>query len=289
VANLCWCDGTGIPFASYRFKKSVGGGYRYDHYCACPAGQDAKRATLGAEAAAADDEREQRWQHRVTQQLAHAGVPPRFQWMSFDSYPLTARTQAVHRAIWYWSNTAYLTPDDNDGGDGLPGLLLGGPCGVGKTGLAVALLRECCLSDGPDANICFVSVPTLLDQLRRGYGRHGRDAEVDDPMEAVQAADLLVLDDFGAERATDWATERLYLLINARHSQDNAGQRTILTTNLSPAAIADQHGERIAWPLIEMCWTVTLDGPNLRDRAARAAPARDLVAQAERIAQAADR
>jgi DNA replication protein DnaC len=73
-------------------------------------------------------------------------------------------------------------------------------------------------------------VPSLLDGLR-AWIAHPEDK---DPLWRYIRADLLVLDDLGRERVTDWATERLYVLVNARYGELRP---TIATTNLRPSEL----------------------------------------------------
>ena len=84
-------------------------------------------------------------------------------------------------------------------------------------------------------------------------------------MERYLAADVLILDDLGAERLTEWAAERLYMLIGQRHDEERT---TVFTSNLSLEDVAAKLGERTTWRILEMCGAdniVEVKGPNLRD------------------------
>jgi DNA replication protein DnaC len=131
-------------------------------------------------------------------------------------------------------------------------LVLTGPVGTGKTYAACAAVRPL-VEQG--ATLAFWPVVRLLDQLRPG-----RD---DDPYPAAVAADLLVLDDLGAERATDWTAERLYALVNDRWL---AERPTIVTTNLAPPQLTAAVGERLASRLLGGATTALLSGPDRRMR-----------------------
>ena len=72
--------------------------------------------------------------------------------------------------------------------------------GVGKTHLAVAVMNE--LISRKRVPALFVTVPELLDNMRGAYNDPGRD--IDEWMDSVKNAELLLLDDLGAERANDW-------------------------------------------------------------------------------------
>jgi DNA replication protein DnaC len=85
----------------------------------------------------------------------------------------------------------------------------------------------------------------------------------------VLDADLLVLDDLGAEKTSEWVQETLGLVVNTRY---NERRPTIFTTNLRNSGDRDdllsmtvQLGERTRSRLLEMCHDVEMDGPDVRD------------------------
>ncbi|WP_322819367.1 ATP-binding protein [Tepidiforma sp.] len=105
-------------------------------------------------------------------------------------------------------------------------LVLQGPNGCGKTHLASAIANRA-LQDGH--SVFFAVVPDLLDHLRASFAP-GRETPYDELFERVRNADLLVLDDFGAQATTPWAQEKLYQVVNYRHV---AGLPTVVTTDRS--------------------------------------------------------
>jgi DNA replication protein DnaC len=80
---------------------------------------------------------------------------------------------------------------------------------------------------------------------------------------ACKAVDVLALDDLGADRATGWAQDRLYEILNHRY---NERRRTILTTNLGPDEMEQHVGDRVLARIDGMAWMYTIVGPNLRER-----------------------
>ena len=94
-------------------------------------------------------------------------------------------------------------------------LYIGGPTGVGKTHLSVAIVSER-LRIGDDA--LFHSVPTMLDELRKTYSREGKSGDgFYTFFNRLKDADLLVLDDLGSGSITEWSEEKLYQLITHRY------------------------------------------------------------------------
>lgn len=120
---------------------------------------------------------------------------------------------------------------------GPPFLVIEGPPGVGKTHIAVATLRR--FAEAGRRGCRFVAVPQLLERLKTGYGTDSTDNEVD----VLGSGELLVLDDIGASRLTDWSVDVQSSILAARH---NASLGTIVTSNLTLAEIADRIDPRIA-------------------------------------------
>lgn len=145
------------------------------------------------------------------------------------------------------------------------GLLFYGDHGVGKTHLAVALMKEAIRRKG--ARAVFFETRELLKMVRDTYNNQVEATELD-VLRPVLEAELLVLDDIGAEKKSPWVEETLGLIVNTRYSERRV---TIFTTNLSdsgntePNSVALQLGLRIRSRLKEMCDWVHVDGPDTRE------------------------
>ena len=150
-------------------------------------------------------------------------------------------------------------------GDGR-GLLFMGGCGVGKTHLAVAVLRG--LID-KGARCLFYDFGALLKAIQSSYGTnlHGSESDVLTP---VFDAEVLVLDELGAARPTEWALDTMLQIIRDRYIDRRV---TIFTSNyLDECAgrdgetLEDRIGVRLRSRLYQMCQTVVIDGDDYRRR-----------------------
>jgi len=146
------------------------------------------------------------------------------------------------------------------------GLLLRGPQGVGKTHLAVGILKEVIRTKG--ARGYFYETREFLRIIRDTYNRSVSETEMS-VLSPVLNADLLVLDDLGAERTSEWVQETLGLVVNTRY---NAKRPTVITSNLvditdvtDPRSFTFQVGARTRSRLLEMCDWVEIPGFDRRE------------------------
>ena len=184
--------------------------------------------------------------------LQESGVGKRFLNCSLDNYYPTTQNQrdALHDVEDY-ANCLKTQHGITD-----KGLLIVGPVGTGKTHLAVSVIRE---AHRKGLKIAFAQVPQVLANIRAGIGRGDEDAS--SMIELYSNVDMLVLDDIGSEKVTDWVREQLFLIINRRYE---ALLPTVITSN-DPLEKLEQHvGPRIASRLAGMCIGVVLDGPDYR-------------------------
>ena len=134
-------------------------------------------------------------------------------------------------------------------------LLLVGPTGTGKTWQAYGALRALSES-GAYCSWRFITAPDLFAQLRP---RPNVDPE--QVYESYASAHLLVLDELGAQRDSEWTGEYLGRLIDIRWKHQRA---TLITSNVLPEQFAHRFGDRITSRLAQMCTQVALTGPDRR-------------------------
>lgn len=142
------------------------------------------------------------------------------------------------------------------------GMILMGTFGTGKTHLASAI-RNALVEQ--DKRVLFISFPDYLDIVKQGFGNNGqadqRYAQVSyKTQELAKKADLLILDDVGANNMTPWAKEQLFLLINSR-----IGKSTVVTTNYHTHDFEkDRELHRSFSRMSELSPIVEIEGEDLR-------------------------
>lgn len=128
-------------------------------------------------------------------------------------------------------------------------LMIWGDPGNGKTHLAAAIVNE--LSK-KGYIVVFQSVPELLQRIRSTFNSENKENETQ-IMRALLECDLLILDDIGAEKTTEWVEEKLFNIIDGRYRKELP---TLYTSNLQPKELQNQVGKRSYDRMVETSLTV---------------------------------
>jgi DNA replication protein DnaC len=157
------------------------------------------------------------------------------------------------------------------------GLLFIGPCGVGKTHLAVAIIRE--LIEKKSVPSYFCDFRELIRKIQNSYSPDSPLTEAE-LLEPIFLKDILVLDEIGAKRTTAWVEETIFYIINHRY---NNKKLTVLTSNYpdhedeeedtresffkkGDDTLVDRIGVRLRSRLYEMCKIVRMEGDDYRKK-----------------------
>ena len=136
------------------------------------------------------------------------------------------------------------------------GLLLWGKVGTGKSYFAGCIANALLEKDVP---VLMTNFPTILNRMTGLFGSDRADF-----LASLNAYDLLILDDLGAERGTEYALEQVFAVIDARY---RSRKPLIVTTNLTLDALKhpdDLAHARIYDRILEICAPILFGGENLR-------------------------
>ena len=150
------------------------------------------------------------------------GIGRRFLEVSFDREPIVSLDSMVLRQV-----RAFVRSIDENLEKGR-GLWFDGPVGTGKTSLAILVAKA---AKDAGRSYAVYPVPRLLAEIKRTFDRDASDSYLA-VFRRLCTVDVLVLDDLGAEKQTEWVLEQLYSIINERW-QDR--RSIVVTTNIPDA------------------------------------------------------
>jgi DNA replication protein DnaC len=229
---------------------------------------------------------------RTERALQRARVPERYRHCDFENYEtdneienvtreqLAAYNRSLNQAKMFVQRFAQ-EYSPVPGMQSEHGILLMGPCGVGKTHLAVSALKTIVLRGHTGL---FYDYRELLKAIQDSYNPENQATEMS-VLEPVLKTEILVLDDVGSSKPSPWALETVGHVLNTRYNEKRV---TLLTTNfldtdavsanpsLQPQRVAgmrsptvedsltERVGKRIRSRLYEMCRTLEIHAPDYR-------------------------
>jgi len=216
---------------------------------------------------------------RASLVMERARIPKRYEHCDFESYSTDVgktqqQTESLKQAMMLVQGFVREYPGSSE-----KGLLFMGHSGVGKTHLAVAALKE--LIHRGHAGL-FCDYRELLKEIQASYNPASESTEMK-ILEPIRTVEIMVLDDLGASKPSDWVRDIVGIVLNARY---NENRTTIITTNYldNPAtegettrlpngkliaptredALEQRIGSRMRSRLYEMCRTVEVSAPDFR-------------------------
>jgi DNA replication protein DnaC len=211
--------------------------------------------------------------------LSAARIPKRYEHCELANYDTDFPGASPSLAEAHFMASSFAEKYDPHGDRGL---LIIGKIGTGKTHLGVGIIKKLILNKGVPC--LFYDYRELLKQIQNSYNAAVQTTELD-VLRPVFDTEVLVLDELGAVKPTEWVWDTVSLILNSRY---NDNRTTIITTNLpdgderkrpgdsnsrSPEAaryaaeketLGDRITERMRSRLHEMCRVITLDGTDFR-------------------------
>ena len=221
-------------------------------------GHDVCDKTIASKKAEIENqERIERDQKLLADKFKNANVP--FAVASkktFDGFEITPQNERAFKSMSYWS------PSDSYG------LMLGGDPGLGKSHLFLAFAVKW-IKEGH--RVYFLNCSDMFDDLKAGYN----DNTYQQKMDMLKQVDILMIDDLGAERPTEWVEEKLFQILNDRMNNE---RHTFFSTNCSLDEIGNKFHERVISRIREMAVVIPITGEDYRRKKYRS-NANDLAKQ----------
>lgn len=194
--------------------------------CCCDAGD--RTGTL--------DKRTAKWRGMVPKRMAD---------YTLESCP----SDKIVISIYDWFATDPLVSGRN--------LLLMGNVGRGKTGASIGALRH---FHEAGHSVAYFNAQELLDNIKQTFDDKHTPPH-NKPQSKAEKVALLLLDDLGAERVTEWGVTVIDQLLRARYDEMKP---TIITSNLSKGDFANHVSERIVSRLYDSSTVIVVEGPDYR-------------------------
>lgn len=176
---------------------------------------------------------------KLMKTIIDAEIPPKYEHVTLDNFREIDNTCTKLKTM-ARSYAQSFKP-------GCTGFLFKGKTGTGKTHLAVSILKEL-LFKGFKGQ--YTNTVELLQFIRSVQFNTWKHDELTEKMDHILEQDLLILDDLGAEKVTDWTQERLYSLINKLYVNNKT---IIVTSNVDLHELSMRLGEHTVSRLCEMC------------------------------------
>lgn len=138
-----------------------------------------------------------------------------------------------------------------------------GEAGNGKSHLAAAIANEL---KALGKIVVFISMPDLLAKIKATFNKKSQDSE-SQIMKALQQAELIIIDDIGAEKVSDWVQEVIFRIVDGRYKMMKP---IFVTSNLEPKELAERIGKRAYDRLVEISQPIKNDASSYRREKAKA-------------------
>jgi DNA replication protein DnaC len=193
--------------------------------------------------------RKNRRQSKIERYFEQSNLGKRFKQRTFENFKVDNDNRNAYRKS---REFALHFEDRLENGRGI---IFFGDNGTGKTHLAAAILQDAIQQEHTGV---FVSVPDLIAKIRKSWNSEDNESDL---IDTLIKADVVVMDDLGAENTKAWIVERLFVIINARYERMLP---VIFTSNCNFQELKQKVGGRIESRIYEMCEGISLTGEDFR-------------------------
>lgn len=198
---------------------------------------------------------------RMNSRLQFANIPENFKDVKFSNYEVNIfndeadtkkSLEALKAAQYYVDNFDEMKKDGK-------GLYFYSACkGSGKTRLALSIANELIEKS---VMVKFTTSLQILNEIKNTYNQNNNEYCPSEKrlIEQIISAEVLIIDDFGTEKGSDWVNEKFYDIINGRYM---GKKPTIITANYSIDDI--KYDERIVDRVREMCYKIPFPNTSIR-------------------------
>lgn len=211
---------------------------------------------------------EKQWNNR----LQNAALPEMYQTFTFETWDALLEAEKEGKWLAYWCARLFVEREDHNvnlaqayqlAGRALAyhvwhkSLVFQGPWGVGKTGLAAAIINAL-IAGGQ--SVLYIRTQDFLESVKARFGKD--EPSVEDVMQTVKRASVLVMDEFNLTASGDWRQETMENIMRYRYGNNLP---TVVTCNATKDELTAQWGARTTHVLFAMAHWIPMGGVVLRD------------------------
>jgi DNA replication protein DnaC len=208
------------------------------------------------------DKREKEYQERLERLMIKSNLGARFKNRTFATFEVTDKNKKAYEDCKRYANKFKELKDDGIG------IIINGSYGAGKTHLAAAVAHEL-MKQGFQP--IFGTLINLLDKIRATYDDFDSKVTENQIINSYINCSLLIIDDIGKEKPSEWTLQKLYQVLNERYENNNP---VIITSNYDIEKLKErltvngnfETAEAIISRIYEMCKGINLQCEDYRKK-----------------------
>lgn len=177
-------------------------------------------------------------EREVRELFSISNIGDRYEHVSFENFQPREGAEKSFKIAQHYTN--------NFENFGLESILFWGVPGNGKSHLAAAIHNELIKQHRV---VVFISMPDLLEKIKATFSNKQSKESESKILKALNLCDLLIIDDIGAEKTSDWVQEVIFRIVDSRYRRKKP---ILATSNLEPKLLSERIGARAYDRLVEM-------------------------------------